>query len=129
MLKQISPWILCVPRPFLIAMVALAELSGCSLCKDEVLEKAASPDGKRVAIILTRDCGATPSEYIAVNVQDAKQRRLDEKNDVFVIKRLHPLHVFWQGNDSLTVDCENCNLDQASKKLEKLGSVQVIYQQ
>ena len=79
MLKQISPWILCVPRPFLIAMVALAELSGCSLCKDEVLEKAASPDGKRVAIILTRDCGATPSEYIAVNVQDAKQRRLDEK--------------------------------------------------
>jgi|SRR5437762_96329 len=105
--------------PFLIAMVALAVLSGCNLCKDEVLEKVASPDGKRVAIILTRDCGATTSEYIAVNLQDAKQRRLDEENDVFVTKLLHPLHVFWQGNDSLTVDCENCNLGQASKKLEK----------
>ena len=112
---------------FLALLMALEELAGCNLCKDEVLEKAASPDGKRVATVLTRDCGATTSEYIAVNLQDAKQRRLDGKNDVFVIKHLHPLHVFWQGNDSITIDCENCNLDQASKKLEKLGSVQVIY--
>ena len=108
-------------------MLALAELSGCSLCKEEVLEKVASPDGKWVATIMTRDCGGTTSEYIAVNLQDAKQRHIDGENDVFVIKHIHPLRVSWQGNESLTVDCENCNLDQAAKKLEKLGSVQVTY--
>jgi type VI protein secretion system component VasK len=111
----------------LILVLAFEELSGCNLCKDEVLEKAASPDGKWVATIMTRDCGATTSEYIAVNLQDAKQKRLDEENNVFVVKHLHPLHVFWQGNDSLAVDCGNCNLDEAAKKLEKLGSVKVIY--
>jgi hypothetical protein len=113
--------------PFLIAVLALAEFSGCDLCKDEVLEKASSPDGKWVATIKTRDCGATTSEYIAVNLQDAQQRRLDEENDVFVIKHLHPLHVFWRGNDSLIIDCENCNLDEAEKKLGKLGPVQIMY--
>src|SRR5207248_8399079 len=74
-------------------MVALAQLSGCSLCKEDVLEKVASPDGKWVATIMTRDCGATTSEYIAVNLQDAKQRHIDGKNDVFVIKHIHPLRV------------------------------------
>jgi hypothetical protein len=114
--------------PFLILLLALEGLSGCGdLCADEVLEKVVSPDGKWVATIATRDCGATTSEYIGVNLQDAKQKRLDEKNYVFVIKHLHPLHVFWQGNDSLTVDCENCNLDKAEKKLERLGPVQIIY--
>ncbi len=113
---------------FLVSVVALEELTGCNLCKDEVLEKAASPDGKRVATILTRDCGATTSEYMAVNVQDAKQKRHDVEKDVFVIKHIHRLHISWEGNDSLTIDCENCNAKEAEKKLEKLGSVRVIYQ-
>lgn len=112
---------------FLILVLALAELSGCDLCTDEVLEKVVSPDGKWVATIKTRGCGATTSEYVSVNLQDAKKKHLDEENDVFVIKHLHPLHVFWQGNESFTVDCENCNLNEAEKKLEKLGSVRVIY--
>jgi len=114
-------------KSFLITGVALVGLSGCKLCGVEVLEKSASPDGKWVATIMTRDCGATTSEYILVNLQEAKQSRLDEANDVFVIKHLHPVHVSWQENDNLKIDCEYCNLDKAEKKLEKLGSVRIIY--
>jgi hypothetical protein len=113
--------------PFSILFLAVTGLSSCNLCKDEVVEKVVSPDGKWVATIATRDCGATTSEYIGVNLQDAKQKRLEEENYVFVIKHLHPLHVFWEGNDSLTVDCENCDLDKAANKLGKLGPVQIIY--
>lgn len=112
---------------FLILVLALEELTGCNLCKDEVLEKAASPDGKRVATILTRDCGATTSEYMGVNLQDVKQKHLETKNEVFVTKHIHRLHVSWQGNDSLTIDCENCTADDVKKKLERLGAVQIIY--
>ena len=112
---------------FLVLVLALGESSGCNLCKTEVLEKAVSPDGKWVATILTRDCGATTSEYMAVNLQEAKHRRLDVENEVFVIKHVHRLHAFWQGNDSLAIDCENCGSDQAEKKIEKLGPVRIIY--
>ena len=112
---------------FLILVLVLEELTGCNLCKDEVMERAASPDGKRVATILTRDCGATTSEYMAVNIQDVKQKRHDVEKDVFVIKHIHRLHILWQGNDSLTIDCENCNPKEAEKKLEKVGSVRVVY--
>ncbi len=112
---------------FLIVVLALAELSGCNLCKDEVLEKAVSPDGKWVATTLTRDCGATTSEYMGVNLQDVKQKQLETKNEVFVTKHIHRLHVSWQGNDSLIIDCENCTADDVKKKLERLGPVQIMY--
>jgi hypothetical protein len=57
-------------------------------------------------LTLARDCGATTSEYMymAVNLQDLNQKRLDVKNEVFVVKHVHRLHLFWQGNDSLTVE-------------------------
>jgi hypothetical protein len=113
---------------FLVFALFLGELSGCNLCKDEVLDKASSPDGRWVATVLTRDCGATTSEYIAVNVHEVKQKSLDLKNDVFVIKHIHRLNVSWQGNDSLTIDCGGCETKGAEKKLERLGSVRVIYQ-
>ena len=112
---------------FSIVFLAVAGLSSCNLCKDEVVERVVSPDGKWAASIVTIDCGATTSENIIVNLQDAKQRRLDEENNIFVIKHLHPLHLSWEGNNSLTVDCENCDLDKAAKKLGKLGPVQIIY--
>lgn len=112
----------------LILALALDGCIGCNLCKVEVLERSASPDGKLVATILTRDCGATTSEYMAVNLQVAKQERLAAENEVFVVKHVHRLHVLWHENDSLTIDCKNCNAAEVEKKLEKLGGVRVIYQ-
>jgi hypothetical protein len=40
-----------------LAVLALGALSGCGLCKDEILEETPSPDGKWTAIILTGTAG------------------------------------------------------------------------
>ena len=110
-----------------LATLALGGLCGCGLCKDEILEEAASPDGKWTATVLTRDCGATTAEYMAVNLHDSKHKNLDVENEVFVTKYVHRLHVSWNGNDSLVLDCENCVAHEVEKKMDKHGTVQVVY--
>jgi len=121
-LKQLSN-----SASFLFAFLALPWLAGCNPCKEEIVERTTSPDGKWTATILTRDCGATTSEYMGVNLQDAKQKNLETKNEVFVTKDVHRLHVSWQENTSLQIDCENCTADDVKKRLEMLGPVQIIY--
>jgi len=91
-----------------LAALALGELCGCGLCKDEILEETTSPDGKWTASVLTRDCGATTAEYMAVNLHHFEHKHLDAENDIFVTKYVHRLHVSWNGNDSLVLNCENC---------------------
>ncbi len=110
-----------------LATLALGGLCGCGLCKDKILEEAASPDGRWTATVLTRDCGATTAEYMAVNLHDFKHTNLDVENDVFVTKYVHRLHVSWNGNDSLVLNCENCVAHQVEKKMDTHGTVQIIY--
>jgi hypothetical protein len=47
-------------RPLLAAFCALLAVSGC-LCSDEVVLEKVSPDGRHVATVIRRDCGATTS--------------------------------------------------------------------
>jgi uncharacterized protein DUF5412 len=110
-----------------VTALVLFGFSGCNLCKDEILEKTTSPDGKWTATTLRRDCGATTSEYTSVNLQDAKKKQLDSQNEVFVTKYGHRLHIAWQSNNSLIIDCENCTADQVKKKVEKVGQIQITY--
>ena len=110
-----------------ITITAVGGFAGCNPCAVEVSERAISPDGTWTATILTRECGATTSEYSAVNLQDTQQKVLDPKNEVFLAKHIHRLHVFWNGNDGLTIQCENCSADEVEKKIQKLGPIQITY--
>jgi len=119
-LKQISVF-------GVLAALALGGLSGCGLCKDKILEETPSPDGKWTATVLTRDCGATTAEYMTVNLHDFEHKHLDPENDVLVTKYVRRLHVSWHGNDSLILDCENCVAHEIEKKMDKYGTVRIIY--
>jgi hypothetical protein len=74
-------------------VIVLVESTGCSLCETQVLEKIIPPDGKWVATTLTRDCGATASKIMAVNVQDMNRKHLDADNEVFLTKYVQRIHV------------------------------------
>jgi len=62
-----------------LSAFALGGLSGCSLCKDEILEETPSPDGKWTATVLTHDCGATTPEHMTVNLHDLSTSILTQK--------------------------------------------------
>jgi hypothetical protein len=117
-------WIL---RLGAFAALGLVGLSGCFVCEDEILERITSPDGKWTAIILTRGCGATTSEYMHVVLQDSNHKFSVEHDSVFATKYIHRLHVSWKGNDSLIIECENCTPNDVSHKVDRFGAIQINY--
>src|SRR6266403_469282 len=54
----------------------------------KALGESTSPDGKWTATVLTRDCGAATTEYMAVNLHDFEHKHLDPENDPFVTKHV-----------------------------------------
>jgi hypothetical protein len=52
----------------LVATLAAMALSGC-LCSDETVVKRPAPDGRHVAILLRRGCGATTSDATEIVIR------------------------------------------------------------
>src|SRR6516162_6733112 len=53
----------------------LVGAAGCDdPCGNTILESLESPDGKRVAVLFTRDCGATTSMSTQLSILDAEER-------------------------------------------------------
>lgn len=107
-------------------MTLVLGLIGCNSCKDNVLNNVTSPDGQWTATIIARDCGATTTEYVGVSVHHSRDANIDPKAYVFVVKRLQPIEVFWQGINKLEINCRCPNAD-VKKKLSSLGSIDILY--
>ena len=54
----------------LLGMMMAASLAGCSdsLCGNEMLDRITSPDGKMVAAVFSRECGATTGSNVQVSI-------------------------------------------------------------
>ena len=100
---------------------ALASILGCNLCKEEIWKQSSSPDGKWTATVVMRDCGATTSEVVSVNLHPANSKRLDAGNNVLVVKRESP-GVSWKDNGTLELDCPDCDVISS---VNQLGSIEI----
>ena len=57
---------------FILALLALAGPAGCAdLCGNRILHRVASPDGRHMAILFERDCGATTAASYQVSILPA----------------------------------------------------------
>jgi hypothetical protein len=69
-------------RKFLIFVLGLATLSGAGslllhfepLCGEEIVTEKASPDGRYVAALMSRNCGATTPYVVHINLRSADSR-------------------------------------------------------
>jgi hypothetical protein len=102
-------------------LVAFATILGCNLCKEEIWQQLPSPDGKWTATVVMRNCGATTSEVVSVNLHSSNSKRLDAGNYVLVVKHGNP-GVGWKANGTLKIDCPDCDVISS---VNKLGSIQV----
>jgi hypothetical protein len=109
-------------------LVALATCFGCNLCKDETVDKSKAPEGSLTAVTRTRDCGATTTETMWVSVQGNPDQKDVAAEHVFVLKRVHRLHVSWKDKDTLVIDCRDCTPDEIRLQVGKLGSTRIQYE-
>jgi len=79
-------------------MLATLVLTSC-LCSDETLAERTSPDGRHVAVILSRDCGATT----AVAVHIIIRRRWFGSDTAVVLNDPAHVEVEWRSSNELLI--------------------------
>lgn len=87
--------------------LASAALAGCvgPACDNEVIAEMRSPDGRHVATVFDRGCGATVSAIRVVALRDAASAFDGERDEgwVFVVKEWVPVEVHWEADGQLGV--------------------------
>lgn len=115
----------------LAAVLALAAgLTACvePQCTNEVLVQRASPDGRFVATLFERGCGATTGQVRIVALHEHAgtfdpERRADW---IFAADTPDPVGVSWKGGDSLVIDYEA--LREPPVRKEQWNGVSVGFQ-
>jgi hypothetical protein len=69
-----------------------------------------------------RDCGATTSEVVSVNVHPTNEKGFDAKNTVLAVKHGSP-GIGWKDNATLKIDCPNCYVYNS---VSQLGSIHIV---
>src|SRR6202011_6186559 len=92
----------------LVLVCALTWLVSCSLCSNTPKSKATSSDGRLVANVYERNCGATTDFSSMVNVQSASDKFDADEGVLFVAKGRYTISLTWVSPRALLVTCTNC---------------------
>ncbi len=109
------------------AILTLSILQGCSLCGDEVVQRAVSPDGGLVATHYVRDCGATTDYVSILNLQPAKEKFKAEQGVLFSVKGEQRIGVQWVSPKRLQVTCRTCVHDNVYRQIVRTDGIDIEY--
>ena len=112
---------------FLTLVFSVAWLLSCSPCSDTPRSKTVSADGRLVANVFERNCGATTDFSSMVNVQSSSDKFLADEGLVFVAKGRYDLSVAWTGPKTLFITCVSCSRKNVFREVVALGDVDVKY--
>ena len=118
-------------RLFLVASVAVFAVistTGCFslLCAEELITEIKSPDQRRIATEVIRNCGATTDYGTVVEVRWVSSQRADS-DVVFFVNGRAKVQLNWLGNETLSVGCPECTEEQVSRRVSKLGKVNIEF--
>jgi hypothetical protein len=112
-------------------------VSGCSLsseCSEAMLKESTSPDGKYIANLFQRNCGATTSFTYHVNLRNSSEKISYDwhgratNGEIFLISN-HSLSLTWKDEKTLVIMCDNCSAnDKPAIYKEAWENVNISYQ-
>ncbi|MEO8275761.1 MAG: hypothetical protein ABI639_06045 [Thermoanaerobaculia bacterium] len=112
-------------------LVAALSFVGCQRqthfdCADSVKRELISPDGRYVALMFERDCGATTSVSTLVAIRESRKRLdLKEARLILSLKESWDLALEWNSPQALTI-----HLPEGARTYTKLATwqgVQITY--
>ena len=80
---------------------------------------------KWVATTTVRDCGATTSEVVSVNIHPVGESSLREENNALVVKHGRAIDVTWLNDHSVSIRCSACSDGEIIRKRASLAQVAV----
>lgn len=84
-----------------------------------------SPDGKWIASTIMRDCGATSSEVVSVNVSRSGEKAFGAYHNALVMNHGIAPTLAWRGNDTLTLDCDQCDKEDQFERRIQIGPIHI----
>lgn len=93
-----------------LCMTLLAVLTGCTVCKEQIVDETTSPDHVWTTRTTVRNCGnlATPTTNIYLQRADSRAK-LGEI--IVLVRHTHPVKVAWTSDTQLHIDCPACGND------------------
>ena len=97
-----------------IMVFLLLCLNGCSLnltgdCAETTKAQTVSPDGKYVATVYERDCGATTDFSTIVNVRLSNAKFSEKEGDIFIVRGQPTVNLTWESSTGLKISCTSCD--------------------
>jgi hypothetical protein len=117
----------------LLTLIVLAA-SGCDrllfgACKNTITFGAISPDGRYVATVYQRACGAPTGVATRVEIQSLSTKfKGQPKDSIFAFAGPIPVGVVWIDNSSLRVECIRCAPDKIFKQEKAWKDVTISYE-
>lgn len=107
-------------------------LSGCAFslgsdCQDTIRSEVRSPDGKHIATLYERDCGATTDFSTIVSLRAASEEFNGEKGRVFVVEGQPQAKFVWRDAQNLQVTCEGCRADDIFRQEGRWNEISISY--
>jgi hypothetical protein len=93
-------------KPFILTSVLAVFLTACDdwLCSNDIIKEQSSPDGRYIATLFERDCGATTPYYRIVSLRRATTPFNPKKDDwVFIITEQPDILISWAKADALSI--------------------------
>lgn len=118
---------------YLLGITILAcNVTGCSavvsaICKDDVQSEVSSPQNDFVASVILRNCGATADFSTIVTIKDRDDAHQFSKEDVFVLRGDNVVSISWIDENTLKVDCKECDSKDIFKNLNSWRQVAIKY--
>jgi hypothetical protein len=118
----------------LIALILIVGLGIVALglflasdCEDTVKTELKSPDGKYVATLYERDCGATTDFSTIVNLRDSSASFKGDDLGIVIVKGQHKLDLVWDSDRKLRFQCHDCRIEDIFKQEKTWKDVDISF--
>jgi hypothetical protein len=114
--------------PLVFLLFVLLTSCDADLCGNELVTEAASPDGRYIATIFERDCGATTPHIsvVSLRLSGARFDPEEDKDWVFTIHGQSDVKVLWVADRNLKITYSGTG-DQPTQR-RKWKDVTVSYE-
>jgi hypothetical protein len=100
-----------------------------SECGDDVEARALSPDGRWVALVLTRNCGATTRLLTVIAIGNTAEDAAKGKEAVWTAAGVPEVTVAWASSEKLVVVYRKCASDEIGKAAPRFSGVSLEYRE
>jgi uncharacterized protein DUF5412 len=113
----------------LFAIGYLIVMLGCSSpCGNEIVSQTPSPDGKLVATVFVRDCGAATKAATWVTLHGPSENYGKKSSMVFTASQEQRIVVSWNDSSNLSINCVTCRAKDFGYQTATKGAVHINIQ-